>query len=59
MFVQLLDLEVGQNVLLRDGTKAVIVGNPGDGIWVETRALDAPADAEPTMTHCEEIKETI
>ncbi len=59
MFVQLLELEVGQKVLLRDGTEVVIVGNPGDGIWVETRLLDAPADAEPTMTHCEEIKERL
>lgn len=56
MFVQLLDLKIGQTVLLHDGQKVEIVNNPCDGIWVETRPLDADASDEPTLTHCQEIK---
>lgn len=59
MFVQLLDLKVGQKVLLHDGSKVEIVDNPRDGIWVETRPVDADAAAEATPTHCQEIKEVV
>ena len=59
MFVQLLDLKVGQKVLLHDGSQVEIVDNPRDGIWVETRPVDAGAAAEATLTHCQEIKEVV
>lgn len=60
MYVQLLDLNVGSKVLMHDGVIAEIVSNPKDGIWVETKiVVNGVPEGEPTMTHCQEIKEII
>ncbi len=57
MYVQLLDLVVGDRVRLHDGSIHEVVANPRDGIWIETRPIDDLSADTAVMTHCQEVKE--
>ncbi|CAB3663612.1 MULTISPECIES: hypothetical protein [Achromobacter] len=51
--INFINLNVGQRLALKDGREAEVVGNIGDGIWVQVRFDDCPDDEE--LLHCEEV----
>jgi hypothetical protein len=42
------EAEVGTKLLLTDGTTGEIIGNPGNGGWVEVRYVESP-DGDPAV----------
>lgn len=42
--INVLELEPGTRVRLVDGATAEVVSNPRDGVWIELRYLEVPAD---------------
>ncbi len=50
--LNLLTVQAGQTVLLKDGTRADVLENMGDGIWLQVRKL---ATGDEELAHCEEI----
>ena len=42
--VNVLDLEPGDKIALRDGAVAEVVANPKDGMWVLVRHITMPQD---------------
>ncbi|AWP73594.1 hypothetical protein [Bordetella bronchiseptica] len=57
--LNLMQLQPGQLLALRDGRKGEVVENMGDGIWVQVRWLDQEGrpleDGEEELVHCEEV----
>ncbi|MFD4838764.1 hypothetical protein ACFWP0_14765 [Achromobacter sp. NPDC058515] len=51
--INFINLQVGQRLALKDGRRAEIVDNIGDGIWVQVHFDDGPEEAE--LLHCEEV----
>ncbi|WP_445322820.1 hypothetical protein [Ramlibacter sp. AN1015] len=49
--LNLLAIEPGQLVRLRDGSTAEVVENIGDGIWLKARL----ADGEEDLVFCEDV----
>ena len=54
--INLMTVEPGQQLRLKDGTLALVLDNIGDGIWVQAQRAGAE-DGE--LIHCEEILETV
>jgi hypothetical protein len=58
--LNLMQLQSGQKLELRNGAIGEIVENMGDGIWVLFRFLSSSAGGAPVgeeeLVHCEEIK---
>ncbi|MDP9968897.1 hypothetical protein J2W39_000120 [Variovorax paradoxus] len=50
--INLMTVEPGQKLRLKDGTIAEVVENIGDGIWVQARRA---GDSDEDLIHCEEI----
>ena len=59
MFVNFLELQPGQKILLRSGAVAQVLENIGDGIWVNARILEAPVDPKTVgseeLCYCEDV----
>jgi len=49
--LNLLAIEPGQNIRLKNGTTAEVVENIGDGIWLKAKM----ADGEEDLVFCEDI----
>ncbi len=49
--INLLTIEPGQVLLLKDGSTAQVVKNIGDGIWLEART----ESGEEELVFCEDI----
>ncbi len=54
--INLMTVQPGQQLRLKDGTLALVLDNVGDGIWVQARR-DGAEDGE--LIHCEEILVTV
>ncbi|WP_326541169.1 hypothetical protein [Pseudorhodoferax sp.] len=57
--LNLLTVQPGQHIRLRNGALCEVVENIGDGIWLQARVVEqdgapAPSD-EPELVHCEDI----
>jgi hypothetical protein len=50
--INLLTVEPGCRLRLKDGTVAEVVENIGDGIWLQARRA---GDSDAELLHCEEI----
>jgi hypothetical protein len=50
--INLMTVEPGLKLRLKDGTIAEVVENIGDGIWVQARRA---GESEEDLIHCEEI----
>lgn len=50
--LNLLTMQVGDVVVLKDGSRAEVAENIGDGIWLQLRDL---ASGEENLVHCEEM----
>lgn len=59
MFVNLLDVKIGQRIVMKNQSVAEVVENLGDGIWVTGRFVESPSDPSIVGTeelcYCEEI----
>ena len=59
MFVQLMELQVGQRVVMKNDVLVEVVENLGDGIWIKGRVLSAPLDPDSVgsedLCYCEDI----
>jgi hypothetical protein len=44
--INILDLEPGDRLVLRESITAEVTQNMEDGMWVEVRYLDAPKEAD-------------
>jgi len=59
MFVNFLELKPGQKILLKSKAVAEVIENIGDGIWVNARFLESPADPDQVGTtelcYCEDV----
>jgi hypothetical protein len=59
MPLHLMELQPGQRIALKNKAVAEVLENMGDGIWVQVRYLEAPADPSLVGTeelcHCEEV----
>jgi hypothetical protein len=59
MFVNLLDVQPGQRILMKNKSVAEVVENLGDGIWVKGRFIESPDDPSMVGTedlcYCEEV----
>lgn len=59
MFVNFLDLQPGQRIMLKNQAVAEIVENMGDGIWVKGRFTESPDDPSLVGTedlcYCEDV----
>ncbi len=53
MFVNFLDLQPGQRIVLKNQAVAEVVENLGDGIWVKGRFVESPQD--PSLVGSEEL----
>ena len=51
--LNVLDLEAGAKVRLKDDALAEVVSNPKDGVWIELRYLSVPHD--PSQEGTEEL----
>ena len=51
--LNVLDLELGAKVRLKDGAVAEVVANPKDGVWIELRYLNVPQN--PAQEGTEEL----
>jgi len=49
--LNLLGLEPGQVICLKDGTKAEVIENMGDGIWLQARLTSGAEE----LVFCEDI----
>jgi hypothetical protein len=49
--LNLLDVQPGQLIRMKNGTTAEVVENIGDGIWLKARL----ADGEEDLVFCEDI----
>lgn len=54
--LNLMNIQVGQSVRLKNGTVAEVTENIGDGIWLQLRD---PASGEEELVHCEEMVELV
>ena len=52
--LNLLNVQAGQSVRLKNGTVAEVIENIGDGIWLQLRLPDS---GEEELVHCEEMVE--
>jgi hypothetical protein len=50
--INLMTVEPGQKLRLKDGTIAEVVESIGDGIWVQARRAGG---GDEELVHCEEI----
>lgn len=59
MSVHLMDLTPGQRIILKNQAVVQVIENMGDGIWVQVRYEESPADASMVgneeLCHCEEV----
>ena len=49
--LNLMDVQPGQKILLKDGTTVEVVENVGDGIWLKAKL----ANGEEELIFCEDI----
>lgn len=54
--LNLMKVQVGQSIRLKNGTVAEVVDNIGDGIWLQLRL---PESGEEELVHCEEMVELV
>ncbi|MBN8756578.1 MULTISPECIES: hypothetical protein [unclassified Variovorax] len=54
--LNLMNVQAGQSIRLKDGTVAEVVENIGDGIWLQLRL---PGSGEEELVHCEEMEELV
>jgi hypothetical protein len=54
--INLMTVDAGRKLRLKDGTVAEVVENIGDGIWVQARRA---GDSGEELIHCEEIAATV
>ena len=54
--LNLMNVQVGQSIRLKNGTVAEVVDNIGDGIWLQLRL---PESGEEELVHCEEMVEVV
>ena len=63
MFVNFLELKPGQKILLKNKAVAEVIENIGDGIWVNARILQSPADpslvGSEELCYCEEVVDVV
>ncbi len=59
MTVHLMDLTPGQRIVLKNHAVVQVIENMGDGIWVQVRVEESPADpalvGSEELCHCEEV----
>lgn len=59
MSVHLMDLTTGQRLVLKNHAVVEVIENMGDGIWVQVRYEESPADpsmvGNEELCHCEEV----
>jgi hypothetical protein len=59
MFVNFLEVQPGQKILMKNQAVAEVVENLGDGIWVKGRFLESPQDPSllgtEDLCYCEEV----
>ncbi len=59
MFVNFLELQPGQRIVLRNQAVAEVLENLGDGIWVKGRFVESPADpslvGSEDLCYCEDV----
>jgi hypothetical protein len=57
--IQLMELKPGQRISLKDGSTAEVTDNPLDGVWVQARYIESPANpaiiGDEELCHCEDI----
>ncbi|MBD9668447.1 hypothetical protein IB278_31265 [Variovorax sp. VRV01] len=54
--LNLIKIQVGQSIRLKDGTVGEVTENIGDGIWLQLRN---PENGEEELVHCEEMVELV
>ncbi|MDM0015358.1 hypothetical protein QTH87_23145 [Variovorax sp. J22P168] len=54
--LNLMNVQVGDRIRLKDGSVAEVVENIGDGIWLQLRS---PGAADEELVHCEEMVELV
>ncbi len=54
--LNLMNIQVGQSVRLKNGTVAEVTENIGDGIWLQLRD---PESGDEELVHCEEMLELV
>lgn len=54
--LNLMTVQVGQSIRLKDGTVAEVTDNIGDGIWLQLRK---PGNDDDELVHCEEMVEVV
>ena len=63
MFVNLLDVQPGQRIQLKNKSVVQVVENLGDGIWVKGLFLESPQDPSligtEDLCYCEDILQVI
>ncbi len=63
MFVNLLDVQPGQRIMMKNKAVAEVVENLGDGIWVKGRFIESPDDPSlidtEDLCYCEEVLKVI
>lgn len=52
--INLMTVQPGQRLQLKDGTVAEVTENMGDGIWIQARR----ESGEEELVHCEEVAGT-
>ena len=63
MFVNLLDIQPGQRILMKNRAVAEVLENVGDGIWVRGRVIESPQDpalvGTEDLCYCEEVLQVL
>jgi hypothetical protein len=63
MFVNLLEVQPGQRILMRNQVLVEVLENLGDGIWVRGRVLEAAQDpaavGSEELCYCEDILQVL
>jgi len=54
--LNLMNVQAGQSIRLKNGAVAEVVENIGDGIWLQLRL---PQSVEEELVHCEEMVELV
>jgi len=54
--LNLINVQVGQTIRLKNGAVAEVIENIGDGIWLQLRD---PESGEEELVHCEEMLELV
>lgn len=54
--LNLINVQVGQTIRLKNGAVAEVTENIGDGIWLQLRN---PESGEEELVHCEEMLELV